>query len=184
MAKKRKRKIFLSSILGLSIRCSRVNADLFVEGLSLPPVFSSKPGISRPIPRCGRSNGIISRLAASAGSNIQNNDNRLSKSYFESSLNTIFEWKQLQRKFKHAPDFGVMGNYNLNNRDLYRKKLIEHMKSNHACLGTYRGNPVYHYYNPDNNLNVMVNRNNNKFISGWRLNDEQIKNMERNGNIQ
>ena len=122
-----KRKFLLASILALSIRSTKVNADLFVEGLALSPVFSSKPGISRPIPRCGRSNGIISRLAASAGSDIQNNDNRLSKSYFESSLNTIFEWKQLQRKFKHAPDFGMMGNYNFNNRDLYRKKLIEHM---------------------------------------------------------
>lgn len=58
------------------------------------------------------------------------------------------------------------------------------MKSTHACLGTYRGHEVYHYYNPETNLNVMVNRNNNKFISDWRLSPDQITNMEHNGNIQ
>ena len=58
------------------------------------------------------------------------------------------------------------------------------MKSTHACLGTYRGEEVYHYYTQETNLNVMVNRNNNKFISGWRLSDEQIINMKNNGNIQ
>lgn len=56
------------------------------------------------------------------------------------------------------------------------------MKSTHACLGTYRGRDVYHYYDPRTNLNVMVDRNINKFI--WRLSDEQIINMKNNGNIQ
>ena len=36
----------------------------------------------------------------------------------------------------------------------------------------------------ETNLNVMVNRNNNKFISGWRLSPDQITNMKNNGNIQ
>ena len=46
------------------------------------------------------------------------------------------------------------------------------------------GGDVYHYYDPRTNLNVMVDRNTNKFISGWRLSDEQIINMKNNGNIQ
>ena len=58
------------------------------------------------------------------------------------------------------------------------------MKSTHACLGTYRGQDVYHYYDPRTKLNVMVDRNTNKFISGWRISDEQIINMKNNGNIQ
>ena len=37
---------------------------------------------------------------------------------------------------------------------------------------------------PRTNLNVMVDRNTNKFISGWRLSDEQIINMKNNDNIQ
>ena len=58
------------------------------------------------------------------------------------------------------------------------------MKSTHACLGNYRGQGVYHYYNPKTDLNVIVNRSNNKFISGWRLSPEQILNMKNNDNIQ
>ncbi len=58
------------------------------------------------------------------------------------------------------------------------------MKSTHACLSAYRGRDVYHYYDPRTNLNVMVDRNTNKFIRGWRLSDEQIINMKNNGNIQ
>nr|QUS63743.1 hypothetical protein [Haslea silbo]QUS63948.1 hypothetical protein [Haslea silbo] len=105
-------------------------------------------------------------------------------SYYEPSLNSTFEKNQLQKKFDHAKDFGVEGNFNPANRDLYQRKFIEHMKSTHACLGTYRGWAVYHYYDPRTNLNVMVDRNTNKFISGWRLSDEQIINMKNNGNIQ
>jgi len=142
----------------------------------------------RPNPPRGRPNrnkcrnyGIISRSATSAG--IQHNNNQ-QDSYYEPSLNSTFEKKQLQKKFNHAKDFGVEGNFNPANRDLYQRKLIEHMKSTHACLGTYRGQDVYHYYNPNTDLNVMVTRSNNKFISGWRLSPEQILNMKNNGNIQ
>jgi len=181
MSKKRKRKFLLSCILALSVRSCRVNADLFAEGFALPPL-SSKPAMSRQIPKCGRSHGIFSRWATSTGSNTSNNHNN--GSHFESSLNCTFERKQLQKKFKHAKDFDISVDYSATNGDLFQRKLIEHMKSTHACLGTYRGKPVYHYYNPDNNLNVMVNRTNDKFISGWRLSDDQIKYMERNGNIQ
>ena len=123
-----------------------------------------------------RNYGIFSRAATSAGSQHNNNQQ---DSYYEPSLNSTFEKKQLQKKFEHAKDFGVEGNYNPANRDLYQKKLIEHMKSTHACLGTYRGQDVYHYYNPKTDLNVM-----NKFISGWCLSPEQILNMKNNGNIQ
>ena len=58
------------------------------------------------------------------------------------------------------------------------------MQSTHACLGTYRGREVYHYYDPKTQLNVMVDRNTNKFISGWRLSEKQITNMKITGNIQ
>ena len=128
-----------------------------------------------------RNYGIISRSATSAGSKLNNNQQ---DSYYEPSLNSKFENKQLQRKFKHAKIFGVEGNFNKANMDLYRRKLIEHMQSTHACLGTYRGREVYHYYDPKTQLNVMVDRNTNKFISGWRLSEKQITNMKITGNIQ
>eukprot|EP00980_Cylindrotheca_fusiformis_P031173 scaffold25934_cov1914-Cylindrotheca_fusiformis.AAC.1 len=51
-----------------------------------------------------RSYGIISRAATSAGSQHNNNGQ---DSYYEPSLNSTFEKKQLQTKFEHAKDFGV-----------------------------------------------------------------------------
>lgn len=181
MSKKRKRKFLLGLVVVLCVRCKKVNADLFIEGFQLGS-YSSKPAISKRIPKCRRSPGIFSRWAMSKGSDIQNNGNN--GSYFDQSLNCEFPNRQLQKKYHHASDFGVTGKYNPQNRDLFRRKIIEHMKSTHVCLGTYRGIPVHHYYNPKTNLNVMINPKNNKFISGWYLDDNQLKNMKRNGNIQ
>jgi len=154
---------------------------LIVSQVQAAPLPGADGFAFRPNNPWCRNYGILSRTATSAGSH--HNDN-VNDAHFEPSLNSTFEKKQLQKKFEHAKDFGVLGNYNVANRDLFQRKLIEHMKSTHACLGTYRGQEVYHYYNPETNLNVMVNRNNNKFISGWRLSPDQITNMEHNGNIQ
>ena len=100
--------------------------------------------------------GISSRLATSASVAIDpsNPNDSEKRKFFEESLNCIFEKKTTTKKFKHA------------------------------CLGTYRGNTVYHYYDPNTKLNVMVDRNTNKFISGWKLSREQQTNMQLNGNIQ
>ena len=180
MVKKRKRKFILSCLLALSIKSTKVNADWFVDGF----MFNPNPTKAQVLPRCGgRSYGILSRLSAQAGSDFTNNQNN--GSYFDQHLNCEFTNKQLQKKFKdHASPFGVTGNYNSVNRELFRKALIKHMRENLICIGTYRSKPVYHYYNPDTELNVMVDIKTNKFISGWRLSREQIENMERNGNIQ
>lgn len=176
----KKRKILLACVLGLSIRSTKVNADWFVDGL----LFNQNPTRPQVLPRCGRSHGIISRIATSAGIDFYNNGNN--GSYFDQSLNCEFTEKQLQKKYdRHATDFGITGNNNSVNRELFRKALIKHMKQqNIICIGTYRNKPVYHYYNPDTHLNVMIDRNTNKFVSGWRLSDNQIENLERNGNIQ
>ena len=139
-----------------------------VEAAPLPgtdgfPVRSNPPGGRLNRNKC-QNYGIISRSATSAGSKHNNNQQ---DSYHEPSLNSTFDKNQLQKKFNHAKNFGVEGNFNPANRDLYQRKLIEHMKYTHAYLSTYRGRDVYHYYNPRTNLNVMVDRNTNKFISGW-----------------
>lgn len=183
MNKKRKRKFILIFILALFVKSCKANADLFAEGFALDSI-SSKPAMSKQISKCGKSHGILSRLAASAGSNTSNNDNDKNDLHFESSLNTIFERKQLQKKFKHAKRFGVLGDCNSTTLSLFREELIKHMKSNTACLGHYRGKPVYHYFNPDTKLNVMVDFISDEFISGWRLSGKQIEYMEMNGNIQ
>lgn len=75
MNKKRRRKFILSLILVLLVKSCKANADLFAEGFTLDSL-SSKPPMSKQISKCGKSHGISSRLAASAGSNTSNNHKR------------------------------------------------------------------------------------------------------------
>ena len=179
MAQSNRIKMLTISILIWVLITSRVEATT-LPGADGFPVRPNPPRDRLNRNKC-RNYGIISRSATSVGSKQNNNQQ---DSYHEPSLNSTFDKNQLQKKFNHAKDFGVEGNFNPANRDLYQRKLIEHMKYTHAYLSTYRGRDVYHYYNPRTNLNVMVDRNTNKFISGWRLSDEQIINMKNNGNIQ
>ena len=51
-----------------------------------------------------------------------------------------------------------------------------------AIQGTYRGNPVTHIVNPKTGLNVIVGPN-NKFISGWKLGSDQLKNILKHGGL-
>ena len=34
----------------------------------------------------------------------------------------------MEKKYKHAPDFGISGNYNQQNVQLFKDKIIEHIK--------------------------------------------------------
>lgn len=170
MSKKRRRKFLLGFILALCVRSSRVNADLFAEGFMLPGLPKYRPSP----PKCPNPDPFSIKTINVHGKGDP---------YYDSDLNCIFEKKQLQKKFKHAKNFGIFGNYNPAKRDLFQRKLIEHMRSTHARLGIYRGNEVYHYFNPDTKLNVMVNPKTNKFISGWLLEGEQLENMIQGGSL-
>lgn len=167
----KKRKFLLGFVLTLCVRSSRVNADLFAEGFMLPKSCQSPP-------QCPNHDPFRVRTPPKT-TNVDGKGDP----YYDSGLNYRFEKKQLQKKFKHAKNFGILGDYNTAKRDLFQRKLVEHMRSTHARLGTYRGNEVYHYFNPDTKLNVMVNPKTNKFISGWLLEGEQLENMIRGGSL-
>jgi Colicin D len=49
--------------------------------------------------------------------------------------------------------------------------------------GTYRKMEVWHYFNEDTGLNVMIVRDNKHFLSGWKLNDEQLVNLRTRGSL-
>ena len=49
--------------------------------------------------------------------------------------------------------------------------------------GTYHGVPVYHYLDPDTKLNVMIDKSSKRFISAWKLSDEQLENVINRGNL-
>lgn len=94
--------------------------------------------------------------------------------------------KQLQKKFKHAEDFGVTGNFNKANAAKFNSAINQHINGpgTQAIQGTYRGTQdVIHHFDPQTGLNVMSDLKGN-FISGWRLSKSQIENLGRSGNIQ
>ena len=101
-------------------------------------------------------------------------------------FNCSIQDSQIQLKFKHANDFGVIGNPNRENFELFKDKVIEHMKdpSTKIIEGRYRKNlEVTHWVNEDTGLNVMINSTDNKFISGWKLGDKQLEKLKNEGDF-
>jgi RHS repeat-associated protein len=92
---------------------------------------------------------------------------------------------QLQKKFKHAVDFSVKGNWN--NKDAaakFSEAIHQHINQSGLLVrnGTYMGNPVTHYLDPMSGLNVMVDPL-GSFVSGWKLNPSQLANVLFRGSL-
>ncbi|AUG78875.1 hypothetical protein CFP65_4117 [Kitasatospora sp. MMS16-BH015] len=101
-----------------------------------------------------------------------------------SGCGVSFSAKQLQKKYKHAVDFGVSGNWGKGSAKAFEDALETHIHdpSTVQIPGTYRGDPVTHYYNPNTELNVIVDPAGN-FVSGWRLGPAQIQNVLAHGGL-
>ena len=95
-----------------------------------------------------------------------------------------FNPKQLQKKFKHASDFGITGKNNPVNQAKFQPALEQHIRDplTKQINGTYRGQPVTHYVNPSNGLNVMKDASGN-FITGYKLNQTQLANVIFRGSL-
>lgn len=89
-----------------------------------------------------------------------------------------FEPRQVQAKFKHAKDFGIIGNYDSINAEKLKSALLSHLNDPdiQTLLGTYRGVRVIHKFNPNTGINVILDQQ-EKFISGWKLSPDQIKSL-------
>ncbi|WP_312951377.1 RHS repeat-associated core domain-containing protein [Superficieibacter sp.] len=90
-----------------------------------------------------------------------------------------FSPKQLQKKFKHAIDFGVPGNASKQGLEVFENAMRNHidLPDTTPIVGKYRwSQDVYHYFNPKTNLNVMTDMNGN-FISGWKLSERQVTDL-------
>ena len=60
--------------------------------------------------------GNFSRASTGMSTTLQErsqNGNSSNVVHYSSEFDSIFENRQLQRKFKHSKDFGVLGNYNI-----------------------------------------------------------------------
>jgi RHS repeat-associated protein len=95
-----------------------------------------------------------------------------------------FSRKQVQKKFKHADDFGVEGDYNPRSAAEFEGKLRDHIDSPDtiAIDGEYRGQPVTHYIDPKTGKNVIVDSSGN-YHSSWRLNPVQEKHVLSTGKL-
>lgn len=101
-------------------------------------------------------------------------------------LNCIISPKKLQHEFKHAPDFGVTGNWNKQTGKTFHDAIQAHVGRTdiQKIAGTYRGNiNVTHHFDPVTGLNAMVDEARN-FVGGWKLGQAQIDNLLRIGNVQ
>jgi isocitrate lyase len=89
-----------------------------------------------------------------------------------------FAARQLQRKFKHAADFGVTEKYSRQQATVFERAMRAHVEDETTLviLGTYRGEPATHFVNPQTGLNVMRDAQ-DAFVSGWRLTPVQLANL-------
>ncbi|MBI1916813.1 MAG: SEC-C domain-containing protein [Planctomycetes bacterium] len=85
-----------------------------------------------------------------------------------------FSTSQLQKKFKHAGDFGVTGPANKANLAAYEGALKAHLANPDvvAVSGTYLNKPATLHIHPDTNLTVIVDSA-GAFQSGWKLSPQQ-----------
>ena len=96
----------------------------------------------------------------------------------------IFLPRQLQRKFKHALDFGITGHYNTINAGRFQAALQQHVSDANVQVikGTYRGKPVTFYVNPNTRLTVIEDAGGH-FVSGWKLGKPQLQHVLTHGKL-
>jgi len=89
-----------------------------------------------------------------------------------------FSARQLQRKFKHATDFGVMGTYSRQQATMFERAIHAPVEDETTRMipGMYRGEPVTRFVNLQTGLNVMCDTQ-GAFVSGWRLILGQLANV-------
>ena len=85
-----------------------------------------------------------------------------------------FSAKQVQKKFRHASDFGITGTYSKHNHTLFISAMDTHIHGPNTVVinGTYRSMPAVHYYDPMTDL-VVLTHPDGSFWSGWKIGGDQ-----------
>jgi len=132
-----------------------------------------------------------SREATGLSTHLRENPNnqnipRENRAFFDRHVGdgSILTDLQVRKKFKHASDFGILGNPNRKNYELFKDRIVDHMKNPLTRIkeGTYKKNiEVLHYFNEETGLNVMIRQDDNTFLSGWKLNNQQLENVKNRG---
>lgn len=100
------------------------------------------------------------------------------------NIQIAFNKGQSQHAYKHAGDFGVVGNANKAKLVEFEIAVKKHMAAPGTKLieGPYRGNPATHFVDPNTGLNVIRDSSGN-FLSGWKLNPQQLLHVIKSGKL-
>jgi hypothetical protein len=122
-------------------------------------------------------NSIEARCKQLKKTNQEINDN-----LFINKHNYTISSKQVQRKFKHAENFGIEGNYNPEKGREFAQKLTDHLNNDSFVKKrlTFHGTPVYIHFDLETKQAVMVDATTNEFLSGWKLNPNQVEHFLNN----
>lgn len=92
---------------------------------------------------------------------------------------------QIEKKFKHATDFGVTEPRGKGGFDQFEHAIKSHMDnpSTIHINGTYRGDPAIINYDPNTGL-AVIQKPTGEFISGWRLDPQQTANVLQRGSLR
>ncbi len=98
--------------------------------------------------------------------------------------------QQVQRKFKHAGDFGVHGNYNAANAAAFGDAIRAHILDQDTLVmnGTLLrgpkqgGSPAIFYLNVASRLMVTTDRR-GTFVTGFQLTPQQMETLRQTGNL-
>lgn len=96
-----------------------------------------------------------------------------------------FTPSQLQKKYKHAEDFGLSSNYSKQNAKAYQQAIISHLNDeNTHYFGHYRNHSDFKvYYNAQTGIALVLNEK-NQFVTVFKPTDErspQLTNYLENG---
>ncbi|HEX7379255.1 MAG TPA: colicin D domain-containing protein [Pirellulales bacterium] len=92
--------------------------------------------------------------------------------------------QQLEKKFKHAGDFGVIGTATQANLEAFDAALRKHVANGDTVhiQGWYRGQEVFLHVDSGTALAVITDKMAN-FVSGWRLSTQQLEYVLREGKL-
>ena len=96
----------------------------------------------------------------------------------------LFSTKQLQKKFKHAKHFGVIGDYSPANAMKFQLALQKHITAPTTKIiqGIYHGQPVTFFVDSQTRLNV-IQETSGYFLSGWKLTPVQLNHLLTTGKL-
>jgi len=91
---------------------------------------------------------------------------------------------QLEKKFKHAVDFGVNEGRSKVGFEQFGRAIQDFVKqgSNKVINGTFRGQPATFHVDPQTGLSVIKDAS-GKFLSAWKLNVDQLRNVLTRGKL-